>query len=431
MSGALPVYISPAFNERLGVWCPIPMHELRRHLMPPYRLDQKPKMLILTTCTYEGIIYPVNAVSRLCEENEVLFIADEAWAPYLRFHPFYTAPDSRGTIHRYNAIDGGAHFSVQSTHKALAAFSQASMIHLAKSFKTLLEETSTDEWEWLRDRFSFQGNGSYTKFRHRLLEVLRYWHSTSPHYPILASLDRAGVQMRLEGTRLLDERLGWVERFTEQTNALRGGPCVLQKEHILGPDAVGSFDDYLKDPLKLILGFQTQEAGTAFEKVLGSHEYNIQWEKSSTGCVEFLVTIGTYEDHIAQLLRAVMTHSNLLQCPSDEDLCEANFNRHKASGQVEVLPRVAAACDGELLRLDDSEDKVSAQMLVPYPPGIPVFLPGLKVTREMINLVTQVIRTSGHHDVHGVFEHGGEYYVKVMRDDELENAPDLSAGSGA
>ena len=173
-----------------------------------------------------------------------------------------------------------------------------------------------------------------------------------------------------------------------------------------------------------MLGFRNPEAGRRFKEILTSREYNIQWEKSSTGCVEFLVTIGTSKHHITQLLRAVRKHSDLLHCPSDTDLSGDSFNHRKASGQVRVLPRVAAACDGELLKLESSLGKISAQMLVPYPPGIPVLLPGLEISQEMIDLVAEVIAAGGPHDVHGIFEHSGEYYVKVMRDDELERAAD-------
>ncbi|HOR98180.1 MAG TPA: aminotransferase class I/II-fold pyridoxal phosphate-dependent enzyme, partial [Kiritimatiellia bacterium] len=208
MAGAIPNYLPARFNAHLGVWAPIAMEDLRHALTAHYPEHAKPRMLVLTTCTYEGILYPVWEVARLCERYGILFYADEAWAPYLSFHPYYTAVTANGRRVRYNAIHetSSAHFAVQSTHKTLAAFSQASMIHVSLRFKQLFESEST-QWRWLLTRFAVNGRGSYDKFIHDLHEVLRYWHSTSPHYPMMATLDCAGVQMRLEGLKLIEERL--------------------------------------------------------------------------------------------------------------------------------------------------------------------------------------------------------------------------------
>lgn len=415
MSGAWPVYLTPKFNETLGVWTPLPLNILEENIHKEYHPEsKKPRMLILTTCSYEGIIYPINEIARMCEREGILFFADEAWAPYLRFHPRYTMQNEEGEIQRYNAIDGGAHFAVQSTHKALAAFSQASMLHISPSFKRWLEDTATEQWEWLRRRFSFDGNGSYPKFRHELIEMLRYWHTTSPHYPMLASLDKAGIQMCLEGTELLEERINWVRDFTEYANGLVSENCIVEMEHIVGSDNIKNFKGYIKDPLKLVLGFRDENSGRELKRILENK--HIQWEKATSGCIEFLVTIGTYGVHM-KALKDVLNRDEcrrLLGCPNPKAL---TFNE-EISGQVEVLPRMAAACDGELIRLDESKGRICAQMLVPYPPGIPVFLPGLRITEKMIELVDRAIGYGGVHDVHGIFERGGIYCVKVMKEDE-------------
>ena len=57
-------------------------------------------------------------------------------------------------------------------------------------------------------------------------------------------------------------------------------------------------------------------------------------------------------------------------------------------------------------------------MLVPYPPGIPVFLPGLRITRPMIDLVLDVVATEGPDAVHGLFTRGKKHFVEVLNRDE-------------
>jgi arginine/lysine/ornithine decarboxylase len=420
MAGAIPRYLPARFNACLGVWGPIALRDLRDAISANYPDDAKPRILVLTSCTYEGMLYPVWEIARLCERYGLLFYADEAWAPYLSFHPYYTTVTPNGLRVRYNAIheNTSAHFVVHSTHKTLAAFSQASTIHVSRRFKLLFESESAD-WQWLQTRFALNGNGSYEKFSHDLHEVLRYWHSTSPHYPMMATLDCAGVQMRLEGLKLIEERLRWVKAFKQRVARGCGLPedaCFAGLREIVGERDADTFerDGYLHDPLKLLLSFKRSASCSLFKNLLRASK--IQWEKSTPVTILFLVTMGTVEDHFEYLYRAIMQMRDAIGRPE----CDAFDSSVAAAvdGQVAVVPRDAALCDGELVELERTEGRVSSQLLVPYPPGIPVFLPGLKITRPMINIVRAVADTEGADAVHGLFVLNKRYFVEVIRADE-------------
>lgn len=418
-SGAIPHYLPSRWNARLGVWGPVSLWDISRELE---RLaERKPRLLILTTCTYEGVLYPVWEIAKICERAGVLFYADEAWAGYLNFHPFYTRSDENGRTVRYNAVNetSGAHFSVQSTHKTMAAFSQASMIHVSMRFKELLEEDSSPQFRWLRKRFAMNARGSFEKFAHDLHEFLRYWHSTSPHYPFLATLDVAGVQMRLEGMKLIDERLKWTREFMRRVAkecALKESECFASLDEIAPGNASFGKVGYLKDPLKIVLMLKSPEACAAFKKaLLKSH---IQWEKSTSVTVLFLVTVGTVEEHFEDLFRVCRLNRELIGRPERDT--EALSVTEAVSGQPVVLPHDAALCDGELVTLDAAVGRIASQFLVPYPPGIPVFVPGLRITESMVNLVKDVIASEGVGAVHGLFCRGAHapYYVEVLNKDE-------------
>jgi arginine/lysine/ornithine decarboxylase len=421
MSGAIPQYLPACFNARLGVWGPISIKDLSQAINAWYPEEKKPRMVILTTCTYEGILYPVWEIARLCERNGMLFYADEAWAPYLSFHPYYTWVTADGQRVRYNAIHetSSAHFAVHSTHKTMAAFSQASMIHVSSRFKQLFE-TEGQDWQWLRSRFAINGHGSYSKFSHDLHEVLRYWHSTSPHYPMMATLDCAGVQMRLEGMRLIEERLRWIKSFKERVTldcGLTEAECFVGLREVVGEEQADAYEraGYLHDPLKLTISFKTEEGCSDFKELL--RESRIQWEKSTPVTILFLVSMGTVETHFAYLYRAILQMKDAIGRPEKDAFASSVVDAVK--GQTVVIPRDAALCDGELMKLQDTENRISSQFLVPYPPGIPLFLPGLKITRPMIDIVLMVAEKEGSDSVHGLFERNGEYYVEVIRDDEL------------
>ena len=418
MAGASPRYLPARWNARLGVWGPVALKDIAAEL----GVKDPPRLLILTTCTYEGVLYPVWEIARLCERAGVIFYADEAWAAYLNFHPYYTRRDPEtGRTMRYNAVNEscGAHFAVQSTHKTMAAFSQASMIHVSTRFKALLEEDASPQYRWLRRRFSLHAHGSYEKFTHDMREFLRYWHSTSPHYPFLATLDIAGVQMRLEGMKLIDERIKWVTAFKARVAAACGRPeseCFAALEGIAGAGADWAEEGYLKDPLKIVMTFRSVLACRTFRKAL--LKAHIQWEKASATTILFLVTAGTVEEHFEELFRVCRLNRALIG-PPGAPASAATVNE-SVSGQPVVLPHAAALCDGELVPIGEAEGRIASQFLVPYPPGIPVLIPGLRITKAMVKLIEGVVKGEGPAAVHGLFCRGGHapYYVEVLNRDE-------------
>ena len=432
-SGAVPQYLPARWNRRLGVWGPVSMEDIRAAIAsrPP---EARPRMLVLTTCTYEGVLYPVWSIARLCEREGLLFYADEAWAAYLAFHPFYAAGRGTGDAVRYNAVSesSGAHFSVQSTHKTLAAFSQASMIHVSMRFKRLLEEDSSPAFRWLRRRFSLHGRGSYEKFSHDLHEFLRYWHSTSPHYPFLAALDVAGVQMRLEGMKIVDERIRWVSAFRKRVAEACGRPeneCFAGLEDIAGPGVDWRAAGFMKDPLKVVLMLRSQHACDAFKKAL--LKAHIQWEKASSNTILFLVTAGTAEEHFEYLFRVCRQYRRLIGPPAPSkhrrEAASAQTVAAAVSAQPEILPHYAALCDGELVSLEDAPGRIASQFIVPYPPGIPVLIPGLRITADMVKLIRDVIAADGPDAVHGLFRRGNHppYMIEVLNRDEEARASSM------
>jgi len=432
-SAAVPRYLPARWNAALGVWGPVTLEDVRRAIRETD--GPKPRLLVLTTCTYEGVLYPVWEIARACEREGVLFYADEAWAAYLNFHPYYTFGRGKGDTVRYAAVNEtcGAHFSVQSTHKTLAAFSQASMVHVSTRFKQLLEEDASPQFRWLRRRFAFHGRGSYEKFSHDLHEILRYWHSTSPHYPFLAALDVAGVQMRLEGMKLIDERIRWAAAFRKRVADECGRPenqCFAGLEEIAGAGVDWRAAGYMKDPLKIVLMLRSSRACATFKKAL--LKAHIQWEKASPATVLFLVTAGTAEEHFEYLFRVCRQYKSLIGPPSagpagSRPVVEA------VSGRAEVLPHDAALCDGELVPLEESEGRVASQFLVPYPPGVPVFIPGIRITKAMVRLVKDVIATDGADAVHGLFCRGGHapFFVEVLNRDEESRVARVGQGPAA
>ena len=125
------------------------------------------------------------------------------------------------------------------------------------------------------------------------------------------------------------------------------------------------------------------------------------------------------EEHFEYLFRVCRQHLRLIGAPTAGTVHEGRI-LEAVSGQPVALPRDAALCDGELVPIEQAEGRIASQFLVPYPPGIPVFIPGLRITKAMIRLIRDVIASDGPDAVHGLFCRGGHapYFVEVLNKDE-------------
>ncbi|MGD9888141.1 MAG: Orn/Lys/Arg decarboxylase N-terminal domain-containing protein [Halothiobacillaceae bacterium] len=134
MTGAIPVFLTPTRNH-FGIIGPIPLSEFTMDNIQkkidahPFARDaaiKKPRILTITQSTYDGVLYNVEAIKELLDGKIETLHFDEAWLPHAAFHEFYGD---------YHAIGEGRPrckesliFSTQSTHKLLAGLSQASQI---------------------------------------------------------------------------------------------------------------------------------------------------------------------------------------------------------------------------------------------------------------------------------------------------------------
>ena len=131
MTGAIPLYLSPERNE-LGIIGPIPLSEFTRESIQA-KIDASPlargrepkvKLAVVTNSTYDGLCYNAELIKRTLGDSVEVLHFDEAWYAYAAFHEFYAGRYGMGTSRE---AGGPMVFTTHSTHKLLAAFSQASI----------------------------------------------------------------------------------------------------------------------------------------------------------------------------------------------------------------------------------------------------------------------------------------------------------------
>lgn len=354
MSATRPVYMRPEVDQSLHV-----DHAVTAQTVEA-ALDANPdaRAVFITSPTYYGATADLHEIERIVHGREKLLLVDEAWGPHLHFHP--ELPPS--------ATLAGADACVNSTHKLLAGMSQASMLH-----------TKGERID--------QG---------RLRSTLRIFQSTSPQLVLLASLDVCRMQMALEGKRLLDGALRVARRTRAELNAIPGVYC-MGKDHVGRPGVAGYDETRIVITVKG-LGYTGYEA----ERILRLR-YNVQVELADLFNVVALVTIGDTDASIDKLIGAVRELAREdrpidIHSPTgilDRRLAEKTYAIPPIPEAV-VTPREAFLSDHVEVPLRKSVGRVCAEVVTPYPPGIPLLCPGERITKETIDYLRLELKAGVH-----------------------------------
>lgn len=473
MTGAIPLYLCPERNE-LGIIGPIPLSEFSKESIQA-KIDASPlargrapkvKLAVVTNSTYDGLCYNAEMVKQALGDSVEVLHFDEAWYAYAAFHEFYAGRYGMGT--QYDERSPLV-FSTHSTHKLLAAFSQASMIHVQDGGQRQLD----------RDRFN---------------EAFMMHISTSPQYGIIASLDVASAMMEGPAGRSLiqetfDEALSFRRALANvrrnlsaedwwfsiwQPGAADGADSLATTDWVLQPDAdwhgFGEVaDDYvLLDPIKVTLVMPGLSAAGKLEPqgIPAAVVSKFLWERGlvveKTGLYSFLVlfsmgiTKGKWSTLLTELLEFKRSYDANLPLidvlPSIahagsgryhgmglRDLCDAlhgcyrdNATAKALRSMYTALPEIAikpadaydrlVRGEVEAVPIDQLQGRIAAVMLVPYPPGIPLIMPGERFTTQSRSILDYLAfaRTFDKAfpgfdvDVHGLQTDAGHYTVDCL-----------------
>jgi arginine decarboxylase len=373
LSGARPIYLDSSVNRKYGVFGPVPKATILR------AIDEHPdaQLLVLTSCTYDGLRYDLRPIVEAAHTRNIKVLIDEAWFSHSRFHP-----DLRPT-----ALESGADYVTQSAHKTLSAFSQAAFIHVNDAgFKEHL----------FRENFNMHT-------------------STSPMYSMIASLDVGRKQAVMEGYKLLERTLMLAGELREQINST-GAFRVLDLDGLL-PDEVKN-DGIRLDPTKITIDISS--CGMTVDELQQElfTRFNITVEKSTFNTLTLLLTIGTTRSKCSRLYDALMRIAREKRAP------RRLYRTPDIPGFTELvyLPRDAYYCGGELVPLLDDNDQPNAQLvgricadqIVPYPPGIPVLVPGQRITDNIVEYLIRYLRVQSKVELHGVVYQGYFPSIRVL-----------------
>lgn len=335
LSGARPVYVRPRYDPDLEVAHGLDPADLSA------ALDAHPgaRAAIVVSPTYFGVASDLPALADLCHAHDLPLLVDEAWAPHFAFHP--DLPPS--------AMQAGADLGVASIHKLLTGFTQSAILNV-------------------------QGERVDAALVARWLDLLQ---TTSPSAFILASIDACRRQMALHGRELLEYTLGLGDMARARLNALPG-VSVLGRE-VLGRPGVAALDQ-----TKLVI--DVRNAGlSGYDADTWLRDYDhITVEMSDHRRVVALLSIADTEQSVGALLDALTRLARV--APHYQQAARVPAPRDLTALEAEsaLTPAEAFHAPARYVPLAQAAGEISADVVTPYPPGIPILAPGERVTRPIV-----------------------------------------------
>jgi arginine decarboxylase len=346
MSGIWPIWIQPKIDQHLDIIFDSDAAQIEQalHQFP------EAKAVFVTSPTYHGVTTDLQKIADLCHARGKLLLVDEAHGPHLKFHPDLPV----------SAVEAGADLCVQSTHKILSALSQGSVLHVNSDLVDIA----------------------------RVRKILSLLQTTSPNYLILASLDAARRQVFFQGKKIFTRLMRLAEDARERINRLQHVYCLTQGEI----RAKG----YDLDVTKLTVNVTRMGlAGHDVEHLLAK-EYGVQVDCADIFNLIAIMGTGTTRHDVERLIAGLEDLDKREPGPATNWVLQLP----SLSTEMAMTPRdVFLAQRTKRVALSKAAGHISAQTLTPYPPGIPVLIPGERITQEIVDFLEDLaekdIRISG------------------------------------
>ncbi|TWH01749.1 lysine decarboxylase [Nocardioides sp. J9] len=335
LAGLVPVWVPAAVDEATGLPAGVDMHELAA------AIEANPDAVgvFLTESSYVGSLSDLPAAVELAHQADMPVLVDQAWGAHFGSHPAYPK----------HAIAAGADAFVISGHKTLPVYSQGSII-VAKT-----ERLDPDRLERAFDASA----------------------TTSAAGSILASTDAGRVLLGSElCTRLLDDLLGVVAGARTRLRAAAPfKDAVIVEPSDFGP---GRFD-----PAKLVILLAgTGLSGNEIEKEMIAA--GLPLEMADRDAIIPIITIADDESTVDRLCTELIRIAEKLDAAPPRDITVAGSWRSRIPVAA-MTPREAFFAPHETVPAESVLNRIAAEVICPYPPGVPVVVPGEVISREVLD----------------------------------------------
>lgn len=335
LSGAEPVFMHPELDPNLGIAHGVSLETVHR------TLDEHPdaKGVLLINPTYFGISCDLKSIVELAHGRGIPVIVDEAHGVHIHFHEKLPL----------SAMQAGADMAATSVHKLGGSMTQSSVLNVREGLV----------------------NPNHVQ------SILSMLTTTSTSYLLLASLDVARKHLAIHGRELLDEAIRIAEYAREEINKIEGLYC-------FGREILHNSSVYDMDPLKLTVSVRKLGlTGYEVERML-REEFNIEVELSDLYNILCIVTLGDTKETVDALLDALREIARRHSHRSGKQVIQVQLPEMP---KLAMSPRQAFYSESEVVPFDEAVGRTFAELVMVYPPGIPILLPGEIVTKENIDYI--------------------------------------------
>ena len=341
ISGAEPVYVMPEIDNERGLVCGFSPETLQR----VFKEYPDAKAVVTVSPTFQGIVSDIASLSEIAHRQGAVFIADEAHGNHVYFNDRLPL----------GALELGADIVCQSIHKMSGSFTQSSILQIGQGGVGCID---------------------IDKLRANLKMV----QSTSPSYLLMASIDAARSYIATQGEALLDGALDALENARESLAGFEG-------IYTLGSEIKGQFGVFDYEPTRLVLSAKGLGlSGIDLFKLL-REEYDIECDFADPNWCYCLAGIGTTAAHTEALTSAlaeIAKEHRALKPPLVSDLSSPEARPLLPPvPPLRMTPREAWFAEKEAAPFEEARGRISAELVVPYPPGIPILCPGEIITSEV------------------------------------------------
>ena len=362
LSDVEPVLIQPETDVELGLTRYLTTTILEENL----QRHPEATAVFISSPSYYGICSDVRKLAEVAHAHGAALIVDEAWGAHFTFSPLL--PES--------ALAAGADLVISSTHKMLGSLTGSAMLHLGKNSLLPIE------------------------YIERVLPLIE---STSPSPLLRLSLDTSRAYMQAHAAQLVESSLPEMKKLRAEINAQPG-------LHVFGEELVGCYGVAAIDPFHVAIDVAAMPFdGFALAKFMLEEGVSVEAAESSVVVLLFNINeeVGSAGERVLEVLRLASREPNSLPAKKQKRL-----PLPLSWGELVMHPRTAFFSLTEQVRLGESADRVSAETITVYPPGVPMVIPGEKITAAVLAYIETVMEKGG--SVRGVSIKGEDVFVRVV-----------------
>ena len=329
LCGAVPVYVNPEVNQRLGISLGMRREEVAKAIAE----HPKAVAVLVNNPTYYGVCSDLRAIVQMAHSAGMLCLADEAHGTHFYF----------GGGLPVSAMAAGADMAAVSMHKSGGSLTQSSLLLVGPNV-----------------------HAGYVR------QIINLTQTTSGSYLLLSSLDISRRNLALRGRAMFHQVADMAEYARQEINAV-GGYYAFGRE-IMNGNSVFDFDSTK-------LSVHTRDIGLAGIEVYDilRDEYDIQIEFGDIGNILAYLSMGDRPQELERLVSALAEIRRRYQRDS-----AGLLSQEYIAPEVVISPQDAFYAEKVSLPLEECVGHVCSEFVMCYPPGIPILAPGERITKEIL-----------------------------------------------